>query len=246
MVDRLFSEPALAELYDTLCADRDDFGFYLPLVMSARSVLDIGCGTGLLLHLAREAGHTGRLCGLDPAEPMLAQARARRPDAEWVLGEARSAAAQGEFELIVMTGHAFQVLVTDDELRSALTAIRSALSRDGRFVFETRNPAARAWDGWTPDRVYETTDAHGDVVRSWHEAESPAEGDDTVTFVQTVNVPRWDGPRTSRSTLRFLGADALSSFLTESGLTIAEQYGDWGRGPLAGDSAEIVSVAVRS
>ncbi len=42
MVDRLFSEPILTELYDSFCAGREDFGFYLPLVMSAKSVLDVG------------------------------------------------------------------------------------------------------------------------------------------------------------------------------------------------------------
>lgn len=69
VVDRLFSEDSLAELYDVFCAPerRDDFSFYLRLVMSAGTVLDVGCGTGALLHRAREAGHSGRLCGLDPA-----------------------------------------------------------------------------------------------------------------------------------------------------------------------------------
>ena len=121
MVDYLFSEPRLAELYDTFCAGREDFGFYLPLVMSAESVLDVGCGTGELLRLARGAGHTGRLCGLDPAEAMLEQAR-KRPDVEWVHGDLSSVDWHREFDLIVMTGHAFQVLVEDDQLRSSLAA----------------------------------------------------------------------------------------------------------------------------
>ena len=68
MVDPLFADPALASWYDALSPtdERGDFGFYLPRVMSARSVLDVGCGTGSLLGLAREAGHRGRLLGLDP------------------------------------------------------------------------------------------------------------------------------------------------------------------------------------
>jgi len=48
--------------------------------------LDVGCGTGALLHQARESSHCGRLCGLDPADGMLKQARARS-DIEWVLGD---------------------------------------------------------------------------------------------------------------------------------------------------------------
>jgi ubiquinone/menaquinone biosynthesis C-methylase UbiE len=69
VVDRLFAEPRLAEFYDAFCAGRPDWAFYLPLVMSARSVLDVGCGTGELLRLAREQGHTGRLVGLTQPAP---------------------------------------------------------------------------------------------------------------------------------------------------------------------------------
>src|SRR5262249_15021650 len=95
VIDRLFSEPQLAELYDAFCAGggtrphpagRQDFLFYQPIVMSHASVLDVGCGTGELLRRARESGHGGRLCGLDPAEAMLDVAR-RRADIVWVLGD---------------------------------------------------------------------------------------------------------------------------------------------------------------
>jgi len=140
VVDRLFSEPGLAELYDRWdpWERRGDFGFYLPLAMSAEAVLDVGCGTGELLRRAREAGHAGRLCGLDPADAMLDQARTRS-DIEWVLGDLASVAWDQEFDLAVMTGHAFQVFVEDDEIRASLATIRSALTEDGRFAFETRN-----------------------------------------------------------------------------------------------------------
>lgn len=141
-----------------LTSGREDLGFYLPYVMSASSVLDVGCGTGELLHRAREAGHPGRLCGLDPAEAMLAEARRRNPDVEWVLGEPETTCLHSEFELVVMTGHAFQVFVEDQQLRSALAAIRAALTPGGRFAFETRNPAARAWERWVPENEEELPD----------------------------------------------------------------------------------------
>ena len=72
MVDRLFSDAGLAALYDLFYPWQrgGDFDFYLPLVMSAKAVLDVGCGTGALLRGARQAGHRGRLCGLDPAGGM--------------------------------------------------------------------------------------------------------------------------------------------------------------------------------
>src|SRR6202167_6477485 len=145
MPDRLFSDARLAALYDLFCASRNDLDFYLNLAMTARSVLDVGCGTGAMLHRARESGHTGRLCGLDPAAGMLEQAR-KRSDIEWILGDLASVPFDREFDFIVMTGHAFQVLVEDADLRVALAAVRSALKEEGRFGFETRNPAAREWE----------------------------------------------------------------------------------------------------
>ena len=87
---------------------------------------------------------------------MLEQAR-KRSDIEWVLGDLASVAWDREFDLIVMTGHAFQVFIDDREIQASLAAIRSALTDDGRFVFETRNPRFQAWKTWTtetcgPDR----------------------------------------------------------------------------------------------
>ena len=243
MVDYLFSEPRLAELYDAFCVGREDFDFYLPLVMSAKSVLDVGCGTGELLRLARQADHTGRLCGLDPAEAMLEQARKRR-DIEWVHGDLSSVDWDREFDLIVMTGHAFQVLVEDAQLRTSLAAIHSALTEDGRFVFETRNPSARGWEAWTPDNAVEISHG-GSVVLMAHQVETPVAGD-VVSFTVTYTSPSWDEPLWSvESTLRFLDTDSLSAFLSGAGLIVEEQFGDWDRHPLTDTSPEIITVARR-
>jgi SAM-dependent methyltransferase len=242
VVDRLFSEPSLAELYDVMCQGRPDFGFYLPMVMSAGTVLDVGCGTGELLRLARQTGHTGRLCGLDPADAMLDQGRARS-DIEWILGDLASVDWEQEFDLVVMTGHAFQVFVEDDELRASLAAIRSVLTEDGRFAFETRNPLVRAWEGWTHNPV-EVARTAGVVVQMAEEVETPVDGN-IVSFTMTFTSPSWDPPQVSRSTLRFLDADSLSSFLSDAGLAIEEQFGDWDRQPLTDTSPEIITIASR-
>ena len=240
MVDQLFVEPRLARLYDAFCAGRDDFEFYLPYVMAADSVLDVGCGTGALLHLARAAGHRGRLCGLDPADAMLDCARVRS-DIEWVHGDLSTFATTDRFDLIVMTGHAFQVLVTDAELRGALQNVRALFTDGGMFAFETRNPAARAWDHWVPENADEVVVA-GQVVRMAHAVEA-CDGD-TVTFSSTFTGDGWERPEVSRSTLRFLDAPALTLFLDDAGLEIAAQFGDWDGRPLAPDSPEIITFAL--
>lgn len=243
MADRLFEEPDLAALYDSSSGERDDFDFYRPMVMAAHAVLDVGCGTGAMLAKARAGGHAGRLCGLDPARGMIEQAR-KHPDIEWILGDLSTASFDAEFDLIVMTGHAFQVFTTDDDLRAALAAIRAALSKDGHFAFETRNPAARAWEGWTSDRVGEIAWPDGHVVRVSRKVDG-VEGD-LVTFTHTFVSDAWAAPMISRSTLRFLAAAALSRFLAEAGLAVAAQYGDWDGSPVTDVSREIITIAGRA
>ena len=163
----MFSDADAAALYDQLNPwdpdRRPEDGFYFPFVMSAESVLDVGCGTGAMLHLARDRGHRGRLVGLDPDRAALDRAR-RRADVEWVEGTAAEAKSGADFDLATMTGHAFQDLVTDHDVRTSLAAIYGALRPGGRFVFETRHPQARAWEQWTPsnpDDVAEVVDCHG-------------------------------------------------------------------------------------
>lgn len=245
MVDRSFADLSLAALYDTLNPWGPGDDFCLGYVMSAGAVLDVGCGTGQLLRGASRAGHRGRLVGLDPAAAMLVQARRHGGGVQWVLGDLGTRAWRAEFDLVVMTGHAFQVLLRDEEVRAALYAVRDALRVGGRFVFETRNPGARAWETWTPERVRQVTDADGHVVRVWHEVEAPLISE-RVTFTETFACDAWPAPVISRTTLRFLSPDALSALLHEAGLAVDEQYGDWDRAPLTPAAPEIITVARRA
>jgi SAM-dependent methyltransferase len=243
VADRQFTEPDLARLYDLFCAwdRRDDFEFYLPMVMASGSVLDVGCGTGMLLHRARANGHAGRLAGLDPAGAMLEVARSRA-DIEWFQGDLPTAGFDREFELIVMTGHAFQVLTGDAELRAGLAAVEAALKRNGIFAFETRNPPARGWERWTPANAVEVTGPDGRTWRMTHELDGRPAGE-LVSFTTTYSGPGWAGPQLSHSTLRFLDAGSLAEFLSAAGLTVERQYGDWDRRALTDASPEIITVA---
>jgi SAM-dependent methyltransferase len=240
MADELFEDTYLASLYDRLSVDRGDEDYYLHLVSSAGRVLDVGCGTGTLLHRARAAGHRGRLVGVDPAEGMLTQARGY-PDVEWVTGLLPEAGFHHEFDLVFMTGHAFQVLLTDDDVRTLLRAVNTALVPGGRFAFETRNPLRRAWEQWTPEHRTEVEDADGRPVRVWHEVES-VDGE-YVTFTENFASPDWPADKVSRSTLRFLPAGELDHLLTECGFVIDERYGFWDRSLFTRASPEIITIA---
>ena len=108
MVDAIFDDPRLASVYDLLENDRRDLDAYVALVeeLGARSVLDIGCGTGTFACLLAGAGAGTRVVGIDPAEASLAVARTK-PGAErvtWIHGDAASVPRLG-FDLATMTGN---------------------------------------------------------------------------------------------------------------------------------------------
>jgi 2-polyprenyl-3-methyl-5-hydroxy-6-metoxy-1,4-benzoquinol methylase len=65
--DLIFTDPRLARLYDTFDGERDDLELYLGIAdeLGARSVLDVGCGTGCLAVLLAGSGRS--VIGVDPA-----------------------------------------------------------------------------------------------------------------------------------------------------------------------------------
>ncbi|HEX5496490.1 MAG TPA: class I SAM-dependent methyltransferase [Mycobacteriales bacterium] len=243
----MYSDAEIAALYDVMNPwDGTRFGsdaFYTDLVMAVGAVLDVGCGTGSMLHQARDLGHTGRLVGLDPDAAMLDRAR-RRTDGEWVLGAAADAAWDRRFDLATMTSHAFQCLIGDQEMRASLAAIRAALVDGGRFAFETRHPAARAWEGWNPDNAAEVTDPAGRTLRVAHRVESVV-GDVVTLSTETADASDDTVSRVDQGRLRFLDVPTLGQFLTEAGFAIEAQYGDWDRSPVTESSREVVTIARR-
>ncbi|HYK32041.1 MAG TPA: class I SAM-dependent methyltransferase [Streptosporangiaceae bacterium] len=240
----MFSDDDVASLYDVMNpwdpAGPGDAGFYTEMVMAAASVLDVGCGTGLMLHCARELGHTGRLAGLDPDRFSLARAR-RRDDIEWVEATAADAPWLAEFDFAAMTGHAFQCLITDEDVSASLAGVHRVLRDGGRFAFETRHPQARAWEAWNPSSLSDFTDSSGRALRVWHEIESIV--GDVVTLTETT--AEADGPvlRMDRGTLRFMDVETLNGFLAETGFEITAQYGSWDRDPIDASSREIITIA---
>lgn len=231
-----YDDEELSRLYDVLNPWSSSEEFYLGLVRAAGDVLDVGCGTGTLLKRARSDGHPGRLVGLDPGAGMLAVAR-DEPEVEWVHGELAPGRYDAEFDLVTMTGHAFQELRTDEQVAGVLRGMRDALRPGGSVAFETRDPAARAWEDWD-GASFEVTyqDAPVRVSYEVHEVAG-----DLVTFSEVTDGGPWERD-VARGTLRFLDRDGLAGFLTGAGLEVREQYGDWDR---SATGPEIITIAAR-
>lgn len=239
----MYSDADVAALYDQLNGWGPSDDFYFELARPVDQILDVGCGTGTFLHRLRDNGHRGRLCGLDPDAAALDRAR-QRIDIEWFLGPAAAAPWVGQFDLAVMMTHAFQFLVTDDEVRDTLAAVRTALADGGRFAFETRHPADRAWDDWNPANATTETDPAGRLVTVTHRVES--EVGDVIALSETTTDGAGTVLRADRASLRFLDVAPLNQFLEEAGFTVEAQYGDWSGAPIGPTSPEIITIAVRA
>lgn len=234
-----YADPRLAVLYDQLNPGRRSDDFYLGLVMSAASVLDVGCGTGSVLRRARREGHAGRLVGLDPAAAMLDQAKART-DVDWLLGDLGTASFDREFDLVIMTGHVFQVFLTDDDIAAALTAVRATLADGGRYAFETLNPLLRPWAQWTGSAQVIAPD--GAVVTAAN-TDPRLVGGQVVEVVGTFSSPSWPREVRCPSSLRFIEVEALDTLLSQAGLAVVERYGHWDRRPFTKQLPEIITIA---
>jgi hypothetical protein len=115
-----------------------------------------------------------------------------------------------------MTGNFAQVFLTDDDWGAALTATRRVLRPGGWLVFETRVPARRAWENWTPKRTHVAVDVPGvGRVEGWEELIEVA--GDLVTFRSMVKFARDDMAIVSTSTLRFRDRPEIEASLLDHG-----------------------------
>jgi SAM-dependent methyltransferase len=218
--DRLFADRRLAGVYDSLDPDRSDLDVYVAVVaeLGARTVLDLGCGTGTFAVMLTAQGID--VTGVDPAGASVDVARAK-PGADrvrWVVGEI-DAVADLRFDLVTMTANVAQVFVTDQAWRSVLATAYDVLRPGGHLVFETRDPAREAWLEWTRDASTTVADVEGQGrVESW--AEVTDVSGELVTFRSTLVFE--DATITSESTLRFRSREAVSADLAAAGFVVDE------------------------
>ncbi len=227
----------IAEIYELANPRAQDTDFYLSLAGPRPcSVLDLGCGTGTLCCALAERGH--RVTGVDPSAAMLDEARSK-PHAErveWVGSSAQSYRAQQRFDLIVMTVHAFQILLTDADALAVFESMRSHLNEHGRVAFETRNPRVD-WAGEWAAHVRRLPG--GKVLETLEVTGGDAE---FISFQTSYRLPQ--GTLTTSSTLRFPSREHVEALITRSGLAVRDVFGDWDASPFdPASSREIIFIA---
>jgi SAM-dependent methyltransferase len=256
----LYDDPVLVGLYDSVnpWGEREDY--YLELIKSARATLDLGCGTGRLLkraanvttHSTWPRGDPPVFVGVDRQSSMLAKAK---PDDEttweeseivWQQNDMRTVDLGRRFDLITITGHAFNELLTDRDIRMMLSNVLRHLDPAGRFAFDVDCPGGPV-EGATPSplaiQVATSSGESVDVVRTPERSIEP----DLIEFTTTYAFAGSATPVVSRSVLRFIDRDHLRALLEDVGFRIDRWFGDWDRViPITPSDAVDVVVASRT
>ena len=139
-----FSDPRLVALYDTLNPFGDDSEFFCKQAekLSAKTIIDLGCGTGLLTVELAKRGH--QMTGIEPSEAMLAVARAKpyADKVKWIQGSFEQMDGL-QADMILMTSHVAQFFLDEKEWRAMLQAAHKVLHVGGCLVFDVRRQPGR-------------------------------------------------------------------------------------------------------
>ncbi len=241
VLDMADYDPRVVDLYDLDNPDGPDHDFYRAIAdeVSAESVLDLGCGTGIL---SVTLAHDNRnVVGVDPSPAMLAYAR-RRAGADavkWVLGDSTSIPRE-EFDVAVMTGNVAQH-IPDTDWDRTLADLRHALKTGGTLSFETRNPATREWEHWASEEHTTRDTSHGPLTE-WQDVSELSPG---IVQLEAHNLFENTGETVTETlVLAFRDHATLEGQLNAAGFEVQAVYGDWKRTPFTENAPIMVFVAI--
>lgn len=224
MPDAVFATPRLAEIYDIEEGERDDLDHYLAIAagFGARSVLDVGCGTGTLACLLADRGI--EVVGVDPAAASLDIARAK-PGAgrvRWLHGDATTL-PELQVDLATMTANVSHVFLTDEDWSATLHGIHASLRPGGHLVFEARDPSRKPWLRWNREGTYQRLDVPGvGIVETWWDL-NEVDGD-YVSYRRTYVFGADGVTLTSDSTRRFRSRDEIEGSLRSAGYSLVDVH----------------------
>jgi ubiquinone/menaquinone biosynthesis C-methylase UbiE len=236
------AEFADAALYDA--ENRWDAAddFYLRVALQKGGpALDLACGSGRLAVALAEAGL--ETWGLDIVPAMLRFAAQRPHGAQvtWRAGDARRFSLPQRFRFAVMTGHAWQMLLSDEDMAACLACVARHLEPGGSFAFETRNAAANSPGRAEPLGFWRAfTAPGGERVETW----TASRWEGALQHHQVER--RWPDGRVMPSaiTLRYTTAEEIDALLAKAGFLVEARYGAFPPVPYdAASSPEIVTVA---
>lgn len=241
-----FSNPLLVSAYDALNVFGEDTKFWLKEIerLRPKTIIDLGCGTGLLTCELAKRGYT--MIGVEPAGKMLDIAR-EKPYADkvrWIHGGYEKLDGL-QADMVMMTSHVAQFFLEDKEWQAMLEVSNTALSRSGYILFDSRPPVFPPYQTWPtkeyPRRIEDTTLG----LIDWYYQLLGIE-DNRVRYQLHFYFIDSGEKITSTDELIFRSQEELTHSLEEAGFTIVTVYGDWDGSVVTSESPELIFVAKRN
>jgi SAM-dependent methyltransferase len=194
----------------------------------AKTVLDVGCGTGAYASKLAEAGYS--IHGVDLSQAMLDRAEVMRsslPDElagrlTFSRGDARSLDLGEKYDAIVSLFHVMSYQTSNEDLLSAFAAARAHLAPGGVFIFDCWYGPAVLTDR---PRIVRKQFADGDVILDrLSEPEMDAERN-VVHVHYTLSVTDGDALAETvreRHDMRYLFTPEVELMLATNGLELTE------------------------
>jgi SAM-dependent methyltransferase len=249
-----FYDPRLVAVYNTICALGDEKEFYINLAkdLSVKTIVDLGCGTGLLTIELANLGY--KMIGVEPSKFMLdvAQKNSKDLEIQWIHGDA---ATLEEFnaDLVIMTGHVAQFHIDDEQWKNALKSINKALKDGGYLAFESRNPDVQPWnnpnqegntDWYAPNFHKDFYDPNEGKIE-YRAKLLEVDGEKATSEGQYLFIKTGE-KLTSANTLIFRTREEVENSLKDAGFSIEKVYGNWDGSLANEESPEYIFVAKKS
>jgi hypothetical protein len=174
---------------------------------------------------------------------MLMRAREREGGSAvtWVMADARSVRLGRRFELIVLTGHAFQVFLTDDDQRAVCETIATHLAPGGTFTFDSREPSREVWRKWDRGNSLRVI-ARPTLgrIEAWNNVayEPSTEILTYGTFYRASDGRVWQ----AQSRIRFADKKGIAMRIAHAGLRVDRWMGNWRGDQWTPEANEIIPV----
>lgn len=210
------------------------------------SMLDLGCGTGILLFAL--ATRFSRVTGVDQSASMLRHAAEKAQEAgakiEFIQDDMTQFRAQRPYDLVTCLYNTVNYLVNPDDLARALRNMRASVAEDGLLIFDS-HPGwfiERAWAG----RTFRRTERRGDaeeIVEVWENPYDPERG--VLRTTVTVFHRRGSGWTRMREVHPTRGYDAelVVPLLHDCGFTRVDTFADLEMAPVDLEAERIWFVA---
>jgi len=145
------------------------------------SVLDVGCGAGRVASLLADRGFEAT--GVDVSEPLVADARARRPDLDFQVADVRSLPFESAtFDHAVFSFYGLDYVLPKAQRLAALRELHRVLKPAGVLVFSSHN-------GWHPLVPLSGRDALQIAKDVWDFYLRPANRDRLLSRYKVESVP---------------------------------------------------------